>query len=187
VSFLPASLCRWCFPTIFALGLKGLGPNTKIGGSLLVMAIVGGAVLTPLMGLVSELGRGIALAYCVPLVSYVYIALYSFFGSKQPRALEIWRPEESLMKNQNPAAAKAGKAAFTALCRSHRTGHADGQPGGAIVEDCNQLRADRANEGHHRHRCGGDLEGRGYDFWSSWVASMTSWTRNVPASNWSKK
>jgi FHS family L-fucose permease-like MFS transporter len=35
------------FPTIFALGLKGLGPNTKIGGSLLVMAIIGGAGLYP--------------------------------------------------------------------------------------------------------------------------------------------
>ena len=41
------------FPTIFALGLKGLGPNTKIGGSLIVMAIVGGAILTPLMGLIN--------------------------------------------------------------------------------------------------------------------------------------
>ena len=70
------------FPTIFALGLKELGPNTKIGGSLIVMAIVGGAVMTPVMGWISELGHGIALAYLVPLVSYVYIALYSFFGSK---------------------------------------------------------------------------------------------------------
>ena len=71
------------FPTIFALGLKGLGPNTKIGGSLIVMAIVGGAVLTPVMGLIAEMAHGIAWAYAVPLFSYVYIALYSFFGSKQ--------------------------------------------------------------------------------------------------------
>ena len=66
------------FPTIFALGLKGLGPNTKIGGSLLVMAIVGGAVLTPLMGLISEWRHSIALAYLVPLVSYVCVAAFSF-------------------------------------------------------------------------------------------------------------
>ena len=71
------------FPTIFALGLKGLGPNTKIGGSLIVMAIVGGAVLTPLMGLISERTGSIAPAYSVPLFAYVVIALYSFFGSKQ--------------------------------------------------------------------------------------------------------
>jgi len=70
------------FPTIFALGLKGLGPNTKIGGSLLVMAIVGGAVLTPLMGLISEKSGSIATAYSIPLLAYVYIAFYSWFGSK---------------------------------------------------------------------------------------------------------
>jgi len=57
------------FPTIFALGLKGLGPNTKIGGSLIVMAIVGGAILTPLMGLIAEARHTIAPAYIVPLVA----------------------------------------------------------------------------------------------------------------------
>jgi FHS family L-fucose permease-like MFS transporter len=71
------------FPTIFALGLKGLGPNTKIGGSLLVMAIIGGAVLTPIMGLISEKLHSIALSYSVPLVAYVVIVLYSFWGSRQ--------------------------------------------------------------------------------------------------------
>jgi FHS family L-fucose permease-like MFS transporter len=81
--FLTSFFMSLMFPTIFALGLKGLGPNTKIGGSLLVMAIVGGAVLTPAMGLIAEMSHGIALAYVVPLVSYIYIALYSFFGSKQ--------------------------------------------------------------------------------------------------------
>src|SRR5947207_8122748 len=70
------------FPTIFALGLKGLGPNTKLGGSLLVMAIVGGAVLTPLMGLIAEARRSIAAAYIVPLVAYILIAAYAFIGAK---------------------------------------------------------------------------------------------------------
>ncbi|WP_353062417.1 L-fucose:H+ symporter permease [Tunturibacter psychrotolerans] len=78
------------FPTIFALGLKGLGPNTKIGGSFLVMAIVGGAVLTPLMGLISEWWHSVALAYIVPLVSYICVAAFSF----------------------SAAVAKAGKADF---------------------------------------------------------------------------
>jgi FHS family L-fucose permease-like MFS transporter len=70
------------FPTIFALGLKGLGPNTKIGGSLLVMAIVGGAILTPAMGLISEVGHSIAPAYIVPLIAYAFIAVYAFLGAK---------------------------------------------------------------------------------------------------------
>jgi FHS family L-fucose permease-like MFS transporter len=92
--FHPGTAGMWCvfltslfmsvmFPTIFALGLKGLGPNTKIGGSLLVMAIVGGAVLTPLMGLISERLHSIALGYSVPLFAYVVILAYSFWGSER--------------------------------------------------------------------------------------------------------
>src|SRR5208282_5822445 len=81
--FLTSFFMSLMFPTIFALGLKGLGPNTKIGGSLLVMAIVGGAVLTPIMGLISEKLHSIAWAYVVPLFAYIFIALYSFYGSKQ--------------------------------------------------------------------------------------------------------
>lgn len=42
------------YPTIFALGLKDPGPNTKIGRSMIVMTIVGGGILVPLMGLISE-------------------------------------------------------------------------------------------------------------------------------------
>ena len=48
------------------------------------MAIVGGAVLTPLMGFISETTHSLALAYSVPLLAYLIIALYSFWGS-QPR------------------------------------------------------------------------------------------------------
>lgn len=81
--FLTSFFMSLMFPTIFALGLKGLGPNTKLGGSLLVMAIVGGAVLTPIMGLISVKTQSLALAYSVPLLAYVIIALYSFWGSQQ--------------------------------------------------------------------------------------------------------
>jgi FHS family L-fucose permease-like MFS transporter len=65
-----------------------LGRNTKIGGSLLVMAIVGGAVLTPVMGLISEKTHSIALSYSVPLVAYVVILFYAFWGSK-PRVVAL--------------------------------------------------------------------------------------------------
>jgi FHS family L-fucose permease-like MFS transporter len=74
------------WPTIFALGIGGLGRNTKIGGSLIVMSIVGGAVLTPVMGLISESSHSIAIAYLVPLFCYVGVALYAFFGSTIHRA-----------------------------------------------------------------------------------------------------
>ncbi len=79
--FLTSFFMSVMFPTIFALGLKELGPNTKIGGSFLVMAIVGGAVLTPIMGLISESG-GIAAAYLVPLIAYLCVAIYAFAGAK---------------------------------------------------------------------------------------------------------
>jgi len=70
------------FPTIFALGIKGLGPNTKIGASGIIMAIIGGAIWTPLMGFISDQTHSMALAMIVPLVSYIYVCYYSFVGSK---------------------------------------------------------------------------------------------------------
>lgn len=45
---MPSFFMSLMFPTIFALGLKGLGANTKIGGSMIVIAIIGGAIFTPL-------------------------------------------------------------------------------------------------------------------------------------------
>jgi FHS family L-fucose permease-like MFS transporter len=80
--FLTSFFMSLMFPTIFALGLRELGPNTKLGGSLLVMAIVGGAVLTPLMGLVAQATASMAKAMLVPLGCYVVIAYYAFIGSR---------------------------------------------------------------------------------------------------------
>ena len=55
----------------------------KLGGSLLVMAIVGGATLTPMMGWISQHSGGIANAYSVPLLSYVVIALFSWYHMRR--------------------------------------------------------------------------------------------------------
>lgn len=70
------------FPTIFALGIKGLGPNTKVGGSLMVMAIIGGAVFPPLEGLVFQATRSMAAALSVVLICYAFITHYALVGSK---------------------------------------------------------------------------------------------------------
>lgn len=70
------------FPTIFALGVKGLGPNTKIGGSMIIMAIIGGAIWTPLMGYISDSTHSMAYAMIVPVISYCYLVYYSYVGSK---------------------------------------------------------------------------------------------------------
>jgi FHS family L-fucose permease-like MFS transporter len=71
------------FPTIFALGLKGLGRNTKIGGSLLVMAMIGGAIFPPVVGLVARRTGSMALGYIVPLVGFCGVAAYGFYESRR--------------------------------------------------------------------------------------------------------
>jgi FHS family L-fucose permease-like MFS transporter len=71
------------FPTIFALGLKGLGKNTKLGGSLLVMAIVGGAVFPPIQGLIARQTGSLALGYIVPAIGFAGVAVYGFYQSTQ--------------------------------------------------------------------------------------------------------
>ncbi len=65
------------FPTIFALGIKGLGRDTKLGGSVIVMAVIGGAVFPPLLGYIARKTGSLALGYLVPLLAYLLIALYA--------------------------------------------------------------------------------------------------------------
>ena len=69
------------FPTIFALSIKDLGPLTKRGSSLLVMAILGGAVFPAIMGRISD-ATNIQTAFVVPLVCYVYILYFAVKGYK---------------------------------------------------------------------------------------------------------
>jgi len=64
------------FPTIFGLAVRGLGEDTKIGGSGLIMAILGGAILTSIQGKVSDLTGSINMAFFVPLICFVIIAYY---------------------------------------------------------------------------------------------------------------
>lgn len=87
--FLTSFFMSLMFPTIFALGLKGLGPNTKLAGSFLVMAIVGGAVFTPVMGLIFEATKSMAMAMLVPLGCYIFIAYFAFIGSRMRAPLTV--------------------------------------------------------------------------------------------------
>lgn len=64
------------FPTIFALSIRGLGEHTKMGSSMLVMSVVGGAIMTPIMGLIADKG-GMRLGFIIPLVCFVFIAGYA--------------------------------------------------------------------------------------------------------------
>ncbi|MFT3998161.1 MAG: L-fucose:H+ symporter permease [Asticcacaulis sp.] len=69
------------FPTIFATSVQGLGNLTKTGSSLLVMSIIGGAVLTAVMGYVSDHSH-IRMAFLVTTVCFVVIALYALRAPK---------------------------------------------------------------------------------------------------------
>lgn len=74
------------FPTIFALGIKNLGPCTKRGSSLLVMAILGAAVIPPIMGKISDLSS-IQRAFLVPLLCYAYVLYFAAAGYKPTSSL----------------------------------------------------------------------------------------------------
>lgn len=67
------------FPTIFTLAIKDLGKYTSQGSSLLVMAIVGGAVLTPVMGIIVS-AIGYQKAFLFPAVCYLFIFYYGIKG-----------------------------------------------------------------------------------------------------------
>lgn len=67
------------FPTIFALSLKSLGPYTKLGSSLLVMSIIGGAVCPAIMGRISD-AWNIRNAFAVPLICHAYIFYFAMWG-----------------------------------------------------------------------------------------------------------
>jgi FHS family L-fucose permease-like MFS transporter len=81
------------FPTIFTLAIERLGPMTEKAASLLIMAIVGGAVIPPLQGLLVDAlqaGQGethaLQYAYVVSALCYGYIAWYGLRGSRIPGA-----------------------------------------------------------------------------------------------------
>jgi FHS family L-fucose permease-like MFS transporter len=69
------------FPTIFALGIKGLGSSTKKGSSFLVMAVVGGALFPPIMGYVSDI-YGMSTGFFVPIPLFLFILFYGLIGFK---------------------------------------------------------------------------------------------------------
>ncbi len=76
------------FPTIFALSIKDLGPLTKRGSSLLVMAIIGGAFFPAIMGRISD-ASSIQKAFVVPLLCYIFILYFGLSGYKPNGALSM--------------------------------------------------------------------------------------------------
>lgn len=71
------------FPTIFGLASAGTGQDHKLAGSGLIMAILGGAVLTALQGKISDMTGNIHLSFFIPLVCFAVVAFYGFSSSKK--------------------------------------------------------------------------------------------------------
>lgn len=69
------------FPTIYGIALENVGEDSKIGASGLIMAILGGALLTPLQGQVSDM-YGINTSYVVPLFCFVVVLCYSLYACR---------------------------------------------------------------------------------------------------------
>ena len=70
------------FPSIFTLGIAGLGPLTGKGSGLLIAAIVGGAIIPVVEGAIAD-RVGIQLAFIRPAICYLYIVFYGFRGSRE--------------------------------------------------------------------------------------------------------
>ncbi|TXK49845.1 L-fucose:H+ symporter permease [Pontibacter qinzhouensis] len=75
------------FPTIYGLGIRGLGKDTKVGGSGLIMAILGGAVVTGIQSIVSDMTGSIGLSFIVPMICFLVIVVYAIIAGKHEEAL----------------------------------------------------------------------------------------------------
>jgi FHS family L-fucose permease-like MFS transporter len=90
------------FPTIFAMGIRGLGPLTKRAASFLVMAVAGGAFCPPLMGAVAD-AHGMSIAFLIPLACFAFIAYYAAFGSrlKSKQAVHYEDSQDAVLLNHH--------------------------------------------------------------------------------------
>jgi FHS family L-fucose permease-like MFS transporter len=74
------------FPNIFALAIVGLGPMTSKGAGLIMTAVVGGAIVPALIGVVAD-KAGIQHSFVIPIFCYLFIAYYGLWGSKPARTI----------------------------------------------------------------------------------------------------
>jgi FHS family L-fucose permease-like MFS transporter len=77
------------FPTIFALGIEDLGADTKSGSSLIIMAIVGGAVLPPILAYIADKTNNIQYGYIVPLLCFAVVLYFGIRGYKHKERAQV--------------------------------------------------------------------------------------------------
>jgi len=91
-------LAMWCVVAVglftsigwsntFSLALEGTGVYKSQVSSLLVMAILGGALLPPVQGFVADVTKNLPLSFIVPLFAYAYVAFYGAVGHKIGRSI----------------------------------------------------------------------------------------------------
>jgi len=74
------------FPTIYGIALEGISEaEAKVGGSFLVMAILGGAILTAIQGYVSTTLNSINFAYWIPVVCFIVVGVYGIIANKEEK------------------------------------------------------------------------------------------------------
>ena len=94
------SLAMWCvvgaglfssigWPNIFSLALEGTGIHKSQVSSLLVMAILGGALLPWLLGKIADVTGNLQLGFIIPLIAYAYVAFYGLIGHRIGRQKQI--------------------------------------------------------------------------------------------------
>jgi FHS family L-fucose permease-like MFS transporter len=81
------------FPSIFTLGIQDLGPLTSKGSSILIAAILGGAIVPKIQGIVAD-HIGLQPSFFVPAVCYVYLAAFAIAAIRRPAALNALLPVE---------------------------------------------------------------------------------------------
>ena len=74
------------WPNIFSIALDGMGVHKSQVSSLLVMAILGGAILPPVQGWIADVTKNLQLSFIVPLLAYAYVAFYGAVGHRIGKA-----------------------------------------------------------------------------------------------------
>jgi len=94
VAVLAVGLCNSImFPSIFTLGIQDLGPLTSKGSSLLVAAILGGALVPKAQGILAD-HIGLQPSFIIPAVCYIYIAIFGLAAARRPLAHDVLVPVE---------------------------------------------------------------------------------------------
>ncbi len=83
------------FPSIFTLGIQDLGPLTSKGSSILIAAILGGAIVPKIQGIVADIPSiGLHRSFFVPSICYIYLAGFAIAAIKRPAAKDALLPVE---------------------------------------------------------------------------------------------